>query len=223
MEQCARRGAAPSGRRERSRAAPAARARERSSRPTFAPGYSALALAQLQAAAVYQKLGLEESQVSAERLARRAVSLDGADAEARSCLGWALQARGELEGAIVEIERALVMSPNLALAHWQRGATLIFSGRLKEGLDALETCIRLDPRGPFTSVRLLNIACGLYFAREYERVVDAAKRLIRSYPDFPMIYRWPAAALGQLGRFCHASRQPAHWRRGVSFRRIGAR
>ena len=33
MEQCARRGAAPSGRRERSRAAPAARARERSSRP----------------------------------------------------------------------------------------------------------------------------------------------------------------------------------------------
>ncbi len=173
--------------------------------PTFAPGYSALALAQLQAAAVYQKLGLEESQVSPERLARRAVSLDGADAEARSCLGWALQARGELEGAIVEIERALVMSPNLALAHWQRGATLIFSGRPKEGLDALETCIRLDPRGPFTSVRLLNIACGLYFAREYERVVDAAKRLIRSYPDFPMIYRWPAATLGQLGRASAAS------------------
>jgi hypothetical protein len=31
-------------------------------------------------------------------------------------------------------------------------------------------------------------------------VIEAAKRLIRSYPDFPMIYRWPAAALGQLGR-----------------------
>src|SRR5436305_12513460 len=87
------------------------------------------------------------------------------------------------------------MSPNLAVAHWQRGATLIFSGRPKEGLDALETCIRLDPRDPFMSVRLLHTACGLYFAREYENVIDAAKRLIRSYPDFPMIYRWPAAAL----------------------------
>ena len=50
------------------------------------------------------------------------------------------------------------------------------------------------------SVRLLHTACGLYFAREYGGVFDAAKRLIRSYPDFPMIYRWPAAALGQLGR-----------------------
>jgi adenylate cyclase len=168
--------------------------------PTFASGYSALALAQLQAAAVYQKLSLEEAQISAESLARRAVSLDGADAEARSCLGWALQARGELEGALVEMERALAMSPNLAVAHWQRGATLIFSGRPKEGLGALETCIRLDPRDPFMSVRLLHIACGLYFAGEYEAVIDAAKRLIRSYPDFPMIYRWPAAALGQLGR-----------------------
>jgi adenylate cyclase len=172
--------------------------------PTFAPGYSALALAQLQAAAVYQKLSLAEAQSSAEALARRAASLDGADAEARSCLGWALQARGELDGALVEIERALAMSPNLAVAHWQRGATLIFSGQPMKGLDALETCIRLDPRDPFMAVRLLHIACGLYFAREYEGVIEAAKRLIRSYPDFPMIYRWPAAALGQLGRAAEA-------------------
>jgi adenylate cyclase len=172
--------------------------------PTFAPGYTALALAQLQAAAVYQKLGLLEAQSSAEALTRRAVALDGTDAEARSCLGWALQARGELVGALIEIERALEMSPNLALAHWQRGATLIFSGRPKEGLEALETCIRLDPRDPFMSVRLLHIACGLYFGRDYEGVIEAAKRLIRSYPDFPMIYRWPAAALGQLARNAEA-------------------
>jgi adenylate cyclase len=144
--------------------------------PTFAPGYTALALAQLQAAAVYQKLSLLEAQSSAEALARRAVALDGADAEARSCLGWALQARGELVGALIEIERALEMSPNLALAHWQRGATLIFSGRPKEGLEALETCIRLDPRDPFMSVRLLHIACGLYFARDYEGVIEASRR-----------------------------------------------
>jgi adenylate cyclase len=41
--------------------------------PTFAPGYGALALAQLQAAAVYQKLTLNEAQRSAEGLARRAM------------------------------------------------------------------------------------------------------------------------------------------------------
>jgi adenylate cyclase len=172
--------------------------------PTFAGGYSGLALAQLQAAAVYQKLGLLEAQSSAEALSRRAVALDGADAEARSCLGWALQARGELQGALAEIERALGMSPNLAVAHGQRGATLIFAGRPKEGLAAVQTSIRLDPRDPFSAIRLLHIACGLYFSREYEETIEAAKQLIRSYPDFPMIYRWPAAALGQLGRMAEA-------------------
>jgi hypothetical protein len=37
------------------------------------------------------------------------------------------------------------------------------------------------------AVRLLHIACGLYFAREYEGVIEAAKRLILSYPDFRLI------------------------------------
>jgi len=172
--------------------------------PTFAGGYSALALYQLQAAAIYQKLDLPSAQRSAEALARRAAALDGADAEARSCLGWALQARGETDGALAEIERALSMSPNLAIAHGQRGATLIFAGRPREGLTALETCIRLDPRDPYLAVRLLHVACGLYFCSEYEASIEAAKRLIRSFPDFPMIYRWPAAALGQLGRTAEA-------------------
>jgi TolB-like protein/class 3 adenylate cyclase/Flp pilus assembly protein TadD len=172
--------------------------------PTFSGGYGALALYQLQAAALYQKLDLSSAQRSAEALARRAVALDGADAEARSCLGWALQARGEADGALAEIERALSMSPNLAIAHGHRGATLIFAGRPKEGLTALETCIRLDPRDPYLAVRLLHVACGLYFCGEYEASIEASKRLIRSYPDFPMIYRWPAAALGQLGRTAEA-------------------
>jgi adenylate cyclase len=30
--------------------------------------------------------------------------------------------------------------------------------------------------------------------------VEVANRTIRSYPDFPLVYRWLAAALGQLGR-----------------------
>jgi TolB-like protein/class 3 adenylate cyclase len=172
--------------------------------PTFAGSYSALAFYLLQAAAVYQKLGLADAQSAAEALARRAVALDGGDAEARSCLGRALQQRGDADGALAEIERALSMSPNLAIAHGDKGATLIFSGWPKEGITAVETCIRLDPRDPFMAVRLLHIAAGLYLCGEYEASIEAAKRLIRSYPDFPMIYRWSAAALGQLKRKAEA-------------------
>ena len=34
--------------------------------------------------------------------------------------------------------------------------------------------------------------------------IDAAKRVIHSYPDHPLVYRWLAAALGQAGRVAEA-------------------
>jgi adenylate cyclase len=73
--------------------------------PSFGGGYRGLAFAQFQEAAAFQTRGLYEAQMSAEALARRAVPLDGADAESRSCLGQALWARGELEGMLARPSR----------------------------------------------------------------------------------------------------------------------
>jgi adenylate cyclase len=168
--------------------------------PNFAGGYTGLAFAQRHAAARFQQSGLAEAQSSAEALARRAVALDGNDAEARTCLGHLLMGRGDYEGALAEIERALEMCPNLASAHGVLGATLMFSGHPKNGRVALEKCIRLDPRNPHLTIRLLDIAMSFYLSREYASAIEAAKRTIRSYPDFPLTYRWLAAALGQTGR-----------------------
>jgi adenylate cyclase len=151
--------------------------------PGFAGCYSGLALGRLQASAVYQLVDPVEAQSSAELFARRAVALDGANADALSCLGWALQARGELAGALAEIEQALAMSPNLAVAHWHRGAVLIFLGRPKEGLASIDTSIRLDPRNPFSVIRLLHITCGLYFSGEYGRCGWKTDPLISGFPD----------------------------------------
>lgn len=107
---------------------------------------------------------------------------------------------GDHEGALAEAEQALTISPNLAFAHGVIGASLIFSGRPKEGVAALETCIRLDPRAPLLAGHLNRVTLGLYFSGEYEAAIEAAKRAIRSYPENPNYYRWRAAALGQLGR-----------------------
>jgi adenylate cyclase len=169
--------------------------------PSFAGGYKGLAAAQGNAPD-YQGRGLLEAIRSAEALARRAVALDGTDAEARSLLANALYRRGDYDGGLAEVERALTTSPNLAGAHGIMGAILIFSGRLKEGLSALERSIRLDPRR--SAVHLNQIALGLYFSREYEAAIAAANRAIRSHPDFPNTYRWLAAALGQVGRIDEA-------------------
>ena len=165
--------------------------------PNFAGGYKGLAVAQI-TVADFQGRGLAKALSQAEALARQAVALDGADAEARSRLAMVLRMHGDYEGAIAEVERALTISPNLAGAHGVRGAILIFSGRPKDGLAALERSIRLDPRQ--SAVRLNQIALGLYFLREYEAAIEAATCAIRSYPDRPHAYRCLAAALGQLGR-----------------------
>ena len=167
--------------------------------PNFAGGYGALAIAQLQSAGVFHKLTLTEVQSTAEIAARKAVALDGADAESRVSLAFALLTGGDCEGALIESGRALAISPNLASAHGQLGQVLIFTGRPKEGLAALETCIRLDPCGPWVAVRLLQKAIGFYFLREYESSVETLKRVIRSYPDFPSSHRWLVAGLGQAG------------------------
>ena len=143
--------------------------------PSFSGAYGGLATAQAQAAEFHTR-GLAEALSSFETLARRAISLDGADAEARSLLSNALWGRGDYEGALAEAERALATTPNLAYPHHMLGTTLIFSGRPKEG----------------------------YFSQEYAAAVEVAKQAIRSNPDFPNPYRWLAAALGQLGRIGEA-------------------
>jgi adenylate cyclase len=119
-------------------------------------------------AANFGTRNLPEGLRSAEALARRAVALDGADAEARSLLGRVLWLQGDYEGGRTEAERALATSPNLAYAHGTLGAILIFSGRSKEGLVALERSIKLDPSGPISGQRLHHVAIGHYFCRDYK-------------------------------------------------------
>jgi len=122
------------------------------------------------------------------------------DAEALACLGRTLLTRGDYQGASTEIEHALAISPNLATAHGTRGGILIFSGNPREGLISLERGIRLDPRDPRSGVSVNQVVLAHYFCRDYEEAVEAAGRVISSYPDHPLVYRWLAAALGQLGR-----------------------
>jgi adenylate cyclase len=163
--------------------------------PMFAGGYIGLS-------AVLSRA--KGTQIREEELARRAVALDSGNAEAHSRLALALNARGDHQGARAQAERALELCPNLAAAHGALGVILAYSGRPKEGVAALETCLRLDPRDPSLVNRLNQFALAHYFCRDYEGTIEAAERAIRSFPDFPSPYRWLAAALGELGRTAEA-------------------
>jgi adenylate cyclase len=166
----------------------------------FSGGYTGLALAQMQESALFATRPVAEARISIKALALRAVANDESDAEAHACLSWALNFDGDYEGALAEARRALTISPNLASAHRALGTTLIFAGEPRQGLIATETSIRLDPRDPLLPWHLNRVAIAHYFAHDYEAAADTARRVVRLYPDFPLIYRWLAAALGQIGR-----------------------
>jgi len=40
---------------------------------------------------------------------------------------------------------------------------------------------------------------GAYLSGDYKAAVAIAQRAVEAYPDYPLCYRWLAAALGQLG------------------------
>src|SRR4029077_16970027 len=109
--------------------------------PIFVGGYTGLAAALNRAGNMFRTRDPADARSAEETLARRAVALDGGDAEARSRLALALNWRGDHQGAQAEAERALAICPNLADARRALGVVLIYSGRPKEGL-AAKTCIR---------------------------------------------------------------------------------
>jgi adenylate cyclase len=74
--------------------------------PSFS-GYSGLAAALSVAATAFATADLAEASRSAEGLARRAVALDPANAEAGAYLSWTLILRGDFEGGLSEAERAV--------------------------------------------------------------------------------------------------------------------
>jgi tetratricopeptide (TPR) repeat protein len=108
---------------------------------------------------------------------------------------------GDGQGALIEAERALAMTPNLASAHLVRGAALSALGQRQEALTPLETSIRLDPfwdpsddtQGSFRS-RALPITS---LRGCHRRGATADPYPSRSSALLP---RALAAALGQLAR-----------------------
>jgi adenylate cyclase len=168
--------------------------------PNFASALAQLAIAIYYAASTYQMISISEALDQGPRLAQKAIALDPLSAVGYVGMGLARSWQGDHEAGLTAARQALTISPNYAGAHHALGRALLFSGRPREALEAIRRAIRLDPYDPVQPLRSLSIAIAHYFLREYDAAVDAAREVLRSYPDHPLAYRWLAAALGQLGR-----------------------
>jgi tetratricopeptide (TPR) repeat protein len=66
-------------------------------------------------------------------------------AEAHFCLGWALDLKGELDGAIAEYKSALKLNLNNAYVHYRLGADLDVKGEGDAAQQQYDQVLQIEP------------------------------------------------------------------------------
>lgn len=125
----------------------------------------------------------------------RAAELDPNDAIALEELGALRAQEGDISGARETLERALEVGRNHAdmLALIAKYVATVL-GREDEALALMRTAFRLNPNAPgWYFMNQMRVA---YFARDFQAVIDAAKRAT----DYPHTHLFKALGLAQLGR-----------------------
>ena len=118
--------------------------------PGFSPFFAALSLCRLLEHTLTFRPMEERSIDAALEIARHAVALDDKDAVAHAVLGRAFAALGDHEGAIAELGQAVRLNPNLALAHYGLGLTLVLVRQGRRGVAGARSRAAAEPARPLS-------------------------------------------------------------------------
>jgi len=168
--------------------------------PMFAAAHVGLSRTYQKAGAQYLTMSMDEAIRLASMHARNAVQLDPGDADALAELSWTLVLQGDQDSALTTARQALAINPSCAPAYRTMGSVLMNTGRPVDGRQALRAFERLSPRDANITAVHRQIAISYYYERDYDRCVEVARRDLSANPGLTLIYRWLAAALGQLAR-----------------------
>ena len=137
----------------------------------------------------YSQLGVRsyiapiEGRQKAEEAARKALMLDENLAEAHASLGFAFVAFAPSNFSLGdrELQRAIELSPSLAIAHQYLGISLARQGRFDESLEELLKARELDP---LSSIIARQVAAPYYFKRDYARALELVRQANDLGPAF---------------------------------------
>jgi tetratricopeptide (TPR) repeat protein len=99
----------------------------------------------------------------------------------------------------MELETAIALDRNNALAIFQLGQTLMWLGQPEAGIPHIEKSIRLDPRYPNMAIRYWGLgACHLLLGH-VDEAIDLLRKARAGNPRLYYVHFWLAGALGLKG------------------------
>jgi adenylate cyclase len=106
--------------------------------------------------------------------ASRALEIDPENGQAYSVLAVLQVADGHFDAAIKSARKAVILTPGRATAYLDLGLVLAYSGESKQGVEAIETALRLNPKPTPDS----EIYTGIIFLidGQYQRAEEALSR-----------------------------------------------
>jgi len=140
----------------------------------------------------------------AKQYARQAIEKDSNEPLARCVSALAASYERNLDLAKSEIDIAISLNPNLALAHNIRGTIRSFSGQPLEAIPEIELAMRLDPALSPQFLHFLGLANLL--AGKYETAAALLRQRIIHVPGTDFTRAVLASALGHLGDVDEARR-----------------
>ncbi len=165
--------------------------------PDFGPAYAAYA-----DTFYYDALfgSREDNREKALKAAKRAVELDGDDANAHVALGKIYSLMLNHDAAEAEHKIALGLNPSLADAHYNLGGALVHTGKAREAIPYIETAIRLSPHDDVIGPFHVRLAMAHLFLGNHEEAAELAQKAVRLRGTRWLGYATLVSALGYLGR-----------------------
>ena len=108
------------------------------------------------------------------------------------------------DDAIAEMQTALGINPNFALAHGLFGLVLAWAGKARQALEEIEGAVRLSPRDVINGYYPAFRGVAHFIAGNYEEMVAEAREGARQRPDGVGVYRVLVVGCAYLGRLDEA-------------------
>jgi TolB-like protein/class 3 adenylate cyclase len=192
--------------------------------PNHVPALNGLAQAMLiQWESTWYPRSSEEHLKEMDGVVDRALSVNPNDALAIYLHAYVLKRlRRDLDQALVALERAIAIDPNLAVAHNYVGQLKVFLGRSNEAAEHTLKAIQLSPRDPQLALWYYQLAVTYIHEQRDEEALGWARRGMQVNPNVRYVYRILAAALALSGRVDEARRVAEEMLRRFPNESVGA-